>query len=473
MQVNFYNFSKKENSTAQPPSSALIASLDCYLKDGCTVVNPVIRVAWSANNMLPTYAYIATWGRYYFVTNTEYSGSALLFHLTVDVLATYKAQIGASTQYVARSASANNPYLQDSLYPTASFPNINKKTQATPFVGGGTYILGVIGRSSGTAGGAKGLVYYALTPAQMDTFTDWANNWTTAANMATNFATALSTTVDMFAGEMLHVFDYVKTAFWIPLVFTEITSGSAGAIVLGGYTAPSTVQAYKITTFNKIYAGSNNVCAFYLSGHPEEATRGAWVNSEPYTQRYLDIPYLGDVPVDCSMLMAGDAIIVQADISLIDGSAQFFILGEQDGEQFMISRHQSQIGVPIPINVVRSNIGGTVSSLAGGVVSALSGNFLGAVSGVANAVQNAIPLPQTMGSLSGFHVYHLNATFISRFWTIVGDDTTNHGRPLCARRKISSLSGYVQTEGAALALSATDGERAQVVQQMNEGFFYE
>ena len=472
MHADFYAFSKKANSTARPSGTPL-KSLDFYIKDGCSLLRPQIRVAWADDNMLPTYAYIAAWNRYYFVTNVEWVGSSLIVDLTVDPLATYKTQIGASTQFVVRSAAAKNPYLQDSLYPTATFPTVEKKTQATPFTGGGTYILGVIGRSSGTVGGAKGLVYYAMTPGQMEAFTDWANSWTTASSMASSFATALSTTVDAIAGQMLHVFDYVKTAFWIPILFTEIVSGQPGSITLGGYTAPSTVQGYKISTFNKIYAGSNNICAFYLSGHPQESARGAWVNSEPYTQRYLDIPYLGDVPVDCSMLMAGDAIIVQADISLIDGSAQFFILGEQDGSQFMISRHQSQLGVPIPINVVRSNAAGAATSLAGGVVSALSGNFLGAVSGVANAVQNALPVPKTMGGLSGFHVYHLDASFISRYWTVIGEDNTNHGSPLSERRQISGLSGYIQTSGAALSLSATDSEREAVLQAMDAGFFYE
>lgn len=475
MNVSFYNFSKKSNSTAQPPASALITTLACNLKDGCTVTSPQIRVAWAANNMLPTYAYIPDWGRYYFVRDIEYAGSALIIRLEVDPLASYKAQIGASTQYILRSAAAFNTMMQDSLYPTEAEPDIRVVTQNTPFIGGGTYILGVIGRGSGGVGQPKGLVYYAMTPAQMLAFCDWCNSWGAAQTFGDAFAQAINTTIDTIAGQLLHIFDYVRTAFWVPLIITDVASGSAGAVVIGGYTIPASsgVTAYGVTNFNKIYAGANNICAFYLPGHPQESALGRWTNSAPFSQHYIDVPYLGEIPLDSAQFTAGDAAIVQADVSMVDGSAQFYVLLERDGEQHMIARYQSQLGVPIPINVVRSDAVGAAGNVISGVASALTGNFLGAASGIANAISSAIPQPQSIGGLSGYHVYHLEATLVSKRWMITGTDNANHGRPLCERRQISGLPGYIQTSGAALALAATDAERNAVTAQMDAGFFYE
>lgn len=425
--------------------------------------------------MLPTYAYIPTWGRYYFITDTSYVNSALVVDMSCDVLATYKAQIGASTQYVLRSAAAKNEMIIDSMYPTQTKPDVLHRTVNTPFNAVGCYILGVVGRAGGYGTG-KGLTYYCMSPAQMDTFVNWANSWNTASAMANDFATALSTTVDAFAGQMLHVFDYIKTAFWIPIAYTDI-AGSAGPITLGGYQSPAGIEAYKVANFNKLYTGdvaSATICGFYLPDHPQASTYGQWLNAAPYTTHYIDVPYLGDLPIP-SEFHGGDGIVVKADISVIDGSAQFYVYGEPDDteESIMIGRYQAQIGVPIPINVVRSDIGGAVSSGIGAVGSLLTGNFMGAAAGIASAVQSAIPAPHSIGGLSGYHVTGYQAELITTCWPIPAPDNTNHGSPLCARRVISGLPGYIQTSGAALALAATDVERGQVTSQMDAGFFYE
>ena len=473
MQVLFYNFSKRPNSTKRPSTSSM--SRDCMLKEPCSVENPVIRLAWSGVSTLPTYAYISKWSRYYFVTDYQYVGSMLEISLRVDPLATYKTQIGSSTQYVVRAASKKNEYLIDNLYPTMTLPGVSYKEQTTPFDPVGTYILGVIGRQGGQVGIAKGLVYYAMTPAQMVNFVDWANSYGAANDIGADFATALGTTIDTFATQLLRVYDYIRTAFWVPLAYTDITSGSAGRLILGPYTAPATVTAYTISTFNKIYDGVNPLCAFYLPDHPQAATYGAWMNAAPYTTHYIDVPYLGEIPVPSDLLTSGDAIKVNADVSMIDGSATFYLVAEKDdlSGDFIISRHHSQLGVTIPISIVKSDVVGVAGSVLGTVGSLLTGDFIGAAAGVGNALSQAIPSPKTLGGLSGYHITNLSAQLVTTCWMIDDTDNTNHGSPLCENTQINTLSGYVQTQGASLELSSTEKERQAVIAQMDAGFYYE
>lgn len=474
MQVNFYTFSKKENSTAQP-GGTMLASMDCSLKDPCTVINPQIRCAWPQNNMLPDYAYIPAFGRYYFITDIQYVQSAIIFSMAVDVLATYKTAIGGSTQYVLRSASKNNEFILDTLYPTLTLPGVSFKDQVTPFNPVGTYILGVIGRQGGQVGIAKGLVYYAMTPSQMEDFVDWANSYQAAADIGTNFATALNVAVDTFATQLLRVYDYIRTAFWVPLAYTDITSGSAGSLILGPYTAPSPVSAYHISSFNKLYSGLNPLCAFYLPDHVQAATYGAWLNAAPYSSHYIDVPYLGEIPVPSDLLTSGDAIKVEADICLIDGSASFYLVAEKDdlSSPFIISRHHAQIGVSIPISIVKSDVMGAAGSVIGTVGNLLTSNYVGAAAGIGNAISQAIPSPKTLGGLSGYHITNLSAQLVTTNWIISDVDNTNHGSPLCERVQLNTLSGYLQTQGAALDLAATDTERAQVISLLDSGIFYE
>ena len=473
MQVLFYNFSKRPNSTKRPSTS--IMARECTLKDPCSVVAPVIRLAWSGVSTLPNYAYISKWSRYYFITDIQYTGSMMEISLQVDPLATYKTQIGASTQYVTRAASKKNQYIIDNLYPTMTLPGVTYKEQNTPFDPVGTYILGVIGRQGGQVGIAKGLVYYAMTPAQMVNFVDWANSYGAASSIGADFATALGTTVDTFATQLLRVYDYIRTAFWVPLAYRDITSGGAGRLILGPYTAPNTVTAYTISSFNKIYDGVNPLCAFYLPDHPQASTLGMWLNAAPYTSHYIDVPYLGEIPVPSDLLTSGDVIKVNADISMIDGSATFYLVAEKDdlSGDFIISRHHAQIGVTIPISIVKSDVAGAAGSVIGTVGSLLTGNFLGAAQGIGNAISQAIPSPKTLGGLSGYHITNLAAQLVTTCWIIDDTDNANHGSPLCEKTQINTLSGYVQTEGASLELAATEQERLAVLAQMDRGFFYE
>lgn len=419
------------------------------------------------------YLHIPAFGRYYWITDMSYNMGEWEIRCRCDVLATYKTQIGSSSQYVLRSASAFDTYVMDTLYPTRSLPTVTHKTGSTVFDGVGTYIMGVIGRASGGSSIAKGLTYYALTPAQMQLFVNWINDWNTLDDFATNFMGAVQATLDSFAGQLLQIFDYIRTVFWVPISYTSIIGGgSAGPIVLGGYTSPNTITAYPATNMNVHFSGANPVCAFYLPAHSQAATEGYYLNAAPFLQHVLDCPYIGEIQVP-SMLTAGNAIVVNADISVIDGSAEFYVFGEIDGTQYAISRINAQIGVPIPLSTVKSNVIGTAGAIAGTVASAVTGNFLGAAAGIADAVSAAIPTPKNIGGLSGYHTQNLDSELVTTEWSIVNTDNTSHGRPLCQVKTISTLSGYVLCENAEIAIPGTAEESEEVMSYMNGGFYYE
>lgn len=116
--VNMYTFSKYANSTEQPAGAG--TSFDCVLKDTSGVINPTIalKLDMSFNVSAYNYAYIPDFERYYFVREWTWERGLWVASLDVDVLATYKAQIGVSTQYVLRSSLASNGKILDTIYPT-------------------------------------------------------------------------------------------------------------------------------------------------------------------------------------------------------------------------------------------------------------------------------------------------------------------------------------------------------------------
>lgn len=475
MNVSFYNFSKKSNSTAQPPASALIATLACNLKDGCTVTSPQIRVAWAANNMLPTYAYIPDWGRYYFVRDIEYAGSALIFRLEVDPLASYKAQIGASTQYVLRSAAASNGKIIDSFYTTKTEPDhsyISAETGMVANVAGveGCFSVGVIGASPNNAT-PFGVQYYLMSPSAYREFINWLNTSTTAQLFASDMATALQVLVEDVAQAITRIQDYIVNSVWLPVPASGV---GVNQIYLGYYGHTMTSTVYQAIRQELPLSWSFNVPA-----HPDTASRGEWVNSSAYTQHDLYLPGVGCVSVSADDIGDGGTINVSGSLSCVDGSIAYnvntYVTGQTVGRR--AGTYNGQVGVRVPMSTSMTDV------LSGGVSAAvaaenlMAGNFLGAAQGIMSAAQSFIPTTRTIGGASGMHAAFgpslYVSTLCSRFWRPVDEDNTNHGRPLCARRQISGLPGYIQTSGAALALAATDSERNAVTAQMDAGFFYE
>lgn len=135
IEIKFYNFSKKPNSTAIPSSGAVTAQ--CEIIEDSSIITPKIRwqeVSNPTTNVYDfNYCYIATFGRYYFVTNITYQLGTWLIDLSVDVLATAKSTIGSSTQYILRSAYEFDGDIVDSMYPTMTDPlEITVNAEADP-----------------------------------------------------------------------------------------------------------------------------------------------------------------------------------------------------------------------------------------------------------------------------------------------------------------------------------------------------
>ena len=91
MQVQFYDFKKRNNSTARPAGSATLV-LDGSIKSPSDITNPVIQFNLPIQNFLE-YAYIPDFERYYHVDKWRYVGGLWECELVCDVLASFKNDI--------------------------------------------------------------------------------------------------------------------------------------------------------------------------------------------------------------------------------------------------------------------------------------------------------------------------------------------------------------------------------------------
>ena len=116
MDVYLMQFKKKENSTLQPTIN--FQPFSGTLRESCSIINPSIGFDLGQNTTpVANYAYIPTFSRYYFIENWTWERGIWWAEMAVDVLASWRSDIGSSSNYVLRAAAASNGYVEDSYYP--------------------------------------------------------------------------------------------------------------------------------------------------------------------------------------------------------------------------------------------------------------------------------------------------------------------------------------------------------------------
>lgn len=114
MQLTYWlNFSKRKNSTLTPSSEG--TTINVELKRETSISNPTFLISGDVGNYVGL-NYVYCLGRYYFVSDiTSVRNDLFTISGIIDVLATYKSQIGAYNCFVERCSnnSAFDVYVPD------------------------------------------------------------------------------------------------------------------------------------------------------------------------------------------------------------------------------------------------------------------------------------------------------------------------------------------------------------------------
>lgn len=148
-----YNKSEK---TRLAKELVQLLSLSGTLRTGTSLIDPVIMVEGLDTtvtveevqyNVLQSvnYAYIAEFGRKYFITNIETGANGLfIIYLHCDVLSTYAEQVKDQQAIIQRQENSWNLYLDDGMFKVYSNPDIITKAFPSGFTTE-SYILTVAG----------------------------------------------------------------------------------------------------------------------------------------------------------------------------------------------------------------------------------------------------------------------------------------------------------------------------------------
>lgn len=451
MNITCYSgFSKKPNSTKQPSGGT---DVSVVLKEPTSVLNPVFII--QGYNL--SWNYIK-WGvRYYYVDDIVIVHNNIAeYHCSTDVMATYKTDIGASSQYILRSASEYNGRIVDNYYPALAKNTHEASTITSPFdKSAGCYIIGMQGKGSGGNGGA--VTYYKGSAASVKALV--------------NYMLSGGYEVTEISEELLkcifNPLQYIVSCMWFPFDVPTMN----GDVDCGWWN----VEGSGLARVSTLEWGTNFTIS--IPKHPKTAQRGEYLNLLPYARYLLEAGPWGIIPLDNFNLLDDTSLYCDYKVDLMTGSGRLNI--QYRDKLAYQSIYTTQIGVPVQLGQNMLNQGALMGSATGAVntiTSAISGdvggmlfNGLGAIGNAANATQ---PLSSSLGS-NGTMAFYNGFGILADFLDVADDNIVENGRPLCAVRTISTLSGYMICENADLDTGASPAEKEQILSNLNNGFYYE
>lgn len=98
----------------------------CQLYDDCSIIEPKIKLAWSAYSPTYNYMYIAEWNRYYYIKSSAITGGAWEITGLVDPLMSFKTQIENLPAVCVRESrlnqrgSARSTWIEDNKLPVTT-----------------------------------------------------------------------------------------------------------------------------------------------------------------------------------------------------------------------------------------------------------------------------------------------------------------------------------------------------------------
>lgn len=467
-------FTKRKNSTKVPTGTG--TEVDVYLKENTSIDNPTVILKGNAINI--DYAYIQTFGKYYFVgAPVMLTNGTTQYDLEEDVLATHKTEVGNTIAHIVYSSTGYDTNIIDTRMTVKTSKNVYGHTGTFSITAGGVsvnvmssagcFVLSVANTKSSGNGFVSSYIVDGTTLVKCAQFL-----------MALDFTDPQTQLIK----SVFKPYDTIISCTWIPIEYTVAsTMGSGEYIVFGDYEASAqNIIGYKLTGTPRL-TGSDTITI-----HPQ---RTDFRSVQPYTTYSLFIPMYGCVDLNASDLQMATLESLPYTWSIDLASGDMSLLLYQGTPH--IQTFNFNIGVNCPIAQTSVNMTGSVSSIggiAGGIMGiAMASTGLGAAAGVASVLGSAASLAlngnarstSIKGGINGRAAVAMGTSLIVNEYVFDTEDPddTNYiakwGRPVGLTHAINNHSGYVQCENASVEIAGDNSERDSINAYLNSGFYYE
>lgn len=445
--VNFGIIDKKVNSTSQ--AFTVNHSASCVLKEPSDVLNPTFTYQ-GAFNEKNNYFYVADFGRYYWITSITFVLGHWEITGKVDVLASFKAEIGGSQQIVSRAELLHDGRIIDTEIPILAKPEpAGPYSWALGFSAAGSYII--------CAAGETGNRFYILSQ------TSWEALCARVFSSAflTDYESVWSAIVTEIQNTVLRPQDYIVRALWVPFAISggasrNISLGFTTTDVAGNEASPSTIW----------YTHFPNIS---VPDHPDKAQYGDFVNGNIYRKLNLFLPGYGNIGLDSDALSGTPILEITAACDL---SGTLYYKVNCGGVVTCVS---CNIGIDIGYTITRSSVGGALASVDSAAANIMSGNVLGAALGIGSAVGSMLPQVEhaSGGASAGVVAATPDCILSGLFYRLDTLKNSRMGRAYNKMLQINATSGYLQCVNASVACPGTQSEIEEINAFLNGGFYYE
>lgn len=472
-------------------SGSGVKTLSCMLKEGSSIIRPVLIFERANVGHSYNYVYISDFGRYYFVDDIVYENARIYYYCSVDVLATYKSTIGNSTQYVLRAAHTYNEYVIDQYYPTMTSlvqysEDLGKPWSQYNHTGENQFwVVGVVSKG--------GVLYYAFTEAQLNAFMTYL--WSEQFVLDMMDILHIDVVLNPQLKAAVDPISYLTCCIWFPFsMFANDQQTTpkfpSVTVEIGGKT--TSLSGYGVNVKEVTDKGDCVIDAWYslpsIMPHPQSNDRGEYLNSPGFTDARLVLPPFGVFDYNAAELNQYDRLYALVTVDCTNGCGKLRVLGQvtdpdhvgQYLTKTVLTDVQSQIGVPLPITQIITpglSVIDMTMRLGGAVASAFMGNFGGAAAGAASAIDSfynsRVPRATNMGSRGNMAALYGHAYFEYTWRRVAPEDNTDNGRPLCEAYQLSTLPGFQLILNPHIHTTGTASEDDQINTFLETGYFYE
>lgn len=331
MEVIFYKFAKRVNSTKRP-SGGVVKNVSW--KEKTDLHRPTVKCQ---STEAGKYNYMKIGDHYYWIVSEVVMPNAWIeWTGEVDPLATCADEVKATTAFVERS-NVGSTSLLDSLAPARSDDTPQEIGSADTGIfssGRGSYIVSL----------ANYPLPLVMNFSEFNTLYEQLNS---------------ESVINQLENSIVRLSEVITGAIWLPID----TIFSQGTLEL---------KAGFVTT---------GIVGNIVDNAPIVATSGMGMNagssileSSAYSELYLYLPFVGAVQLSPDQFK-GYGVSVETSVDPTNGSLLYKVM---NGNGVIVATYSGSCGVPIPVGSTSYNVGGAISTALGIAGSVATGNVLGA-----------------------------------------------------------------------------------------------
>lgn len=471
--------SKRKNSTLQP---TLGTSFDVLLKSPTSLHAPTFNISAGSFD----YNYLKWGDRYYFVTDVTSVRTGLWeVSAVIDVLATFKADILASTQFVCYSSQVGNAWLSDTRIPVLKSTTAAKNSVLTGILSRiGCYILSAVG---------KDRCYTYMIPAEatlgamLSSISDWTQSDVTDLTDQLDFSdtdhaieslTTLIARTSLMGNAFEAAPSCIRSCIWVPFDNALAPAISSANIWLGRY---DTGISATIISGKPVMSGVTVSIPWHFSDW-----RRAYCE-----QIYLYLPLVGTVALSTDSLTNVSTLTIYWSVAYTDGTICYMV---EAGNE-IIGTYSGQCATNYPLGIAQQASAGQILGTAvSGVERTVAEAVDSGVNVVGMAVEGAAGLLKTSwdvlnatltshptciggiggGAGSGFDLHIICYSVAHDTIVNPADMLSTMGRPTMKPLALSTLTGFCQCANAHVAANGAElQELNEIDAYLNSGFYIE